>query len=175
MLETEKIKIIKNKNISPKLLWTRQKSQLCWVLEPILKEGKNFLKPDFIFFLRFKTEVSEEDQEKSGLLGENKLEVWLEIGEDPAAKQSLVEAIEAEGQQHLFPLGLDKHQGAIVSDMGFEFKRESKPPCKSLIFVPFGRASPLGGARGGERVSCEPLSSPGADSSARRMPRRFMT
>ena len=136
MIETEKIKLIKNKNISPELLWTRQKSQLCWVLEPILKEGKNFLKPDFIFFLRFKTEASEEDQEKPGLLGDNKLEVWLDMGEDQAAKPSLVEAIEAEGQQQLFPLGLDSQQGTVVSDVGYQFKTKSKPSCKSFIFVP---------------------------------------
>lgn len=136
MIGTENIKIIKNKSVSPELLKTQQKSQLCWVLEPILKEGKNFLKPDFIFFLRFKTEVSEDDQEKPGLLGENKLEVWLDMGEDQTAKQSLVEAIEVEGQQQLFPLGLDNQQETIVSDVGCQFKTKSKPSCKSLIFVP---------------------------------------
>ena len=135
MLETEKINLIKNKNISAEFLRTRQKSQLCWVLEPILKEGMNFLKPDFIFFLRFKTEASEEEQEKAGLLGD-KLEVWLDIGEDQAAKPSLVEALEAEGQEQLFPLGLDSQQGTVVSEVGCQFKTKSKPSCKSFIFVP---------------------------------------
>lgn len=118
------------------MLWTRQKSQLSWVLEPILKEGMNFLKPEFLFFLRFKTEAAEEDQEKPGLLGDNKLEVWLDMGDDQTTKLSLVEAIQAEGQEQLFPLGLDSQQGTVVSDVGCQFKTKSKPSCKSYIFVP---------------------------------------
>ncbi|EQB63842.1 MAG: GAF sensor hybrid histidine kinase [candidate division Zixibacteria bacterium RBG-1] len=136
MLETEKINLFKNKNISEEFLRTRQKSQLCWVLEPILKEAKNFLKPDFIFFLRFRGESSEDEQEKPSSFGEIKFEVWLDLGEDLAVKQSLLETIETEGQALLFPLGLHNQQTTIVSEIGFESKTKTSGTCKSFIFVP---------------------------------------
>jgi len=136
MLETEKINLIKNKNISAEFLRTRQKSQLCWVLEPILKGGKNFLQPDFLFFLRFRSESSEEEQEKQGSFGEIKFEVWLDLGEDQVSKQILLETIEAEGQTLLFPLGLHNQQTTIVSEIGFESKTKTSNTCQSFIFVP---------------------------------------
>ncbi len=136
MIGTEQINIIKNKLESQRSLKDSYKSKLISLLEPILKEGKNFLNCDFLFLLHFKSELSQEDKENSILAGDKKFEIWLALGEDETIRQRLAEQIEAEGQKCLFPSGWQIQETTIIPDLAAEFKTKSNLPCKSLIFVP---------------------------------------
>ncbi len=136
MIGTEKINAFKNKMESGVALKDSYQSRQICLLEPILKEGKNFLNCDFLFLLRFQPEPKEQDQEPSGLIGNKMVEVWLALGQEESLKQSLAEKIEAEGQSSLFPSGWQIQETTIIPDVASEFKTKTGLPCKSLIFVP---------------------------------------
>src|SRR5574341_846750 len=136
MSGTEKINKIKNKIESGMALPDSYRSRLICLLEPILKEGKNFLNCDFLFLLHFQAEPKEQGQEPSGVVGNKKMEVWLALGQDESLKQTLAERIETEGESSFFPSGLLIQETTIIPDVSLESKIKTGLPCKSLIFVP---------------------------------------